>query len=70
MSFLINVNLYVFKKSNDLYLYFVIQIKSKIDPNHCFFFFPMASTCLARATLTSQQKNHISGQSNLINSEF
>ena len=33
------------KKSNDLYLYFVIQIKSKIDPNHYFFF-----SWLARAS--------------------
>ena len=44
MYLLININLYVFKKSNDLDLYFVIQTKSKIDPNN-YFFFPMASTC-------------------------
>ena len=44
MSVLINVNLYIFKKSNDLYLYFVIQIKSKIDLNHYSFF--IASMCL------------------------
>ena len=34
MSLLINVNLYVFKKLNYLYLYFVIQIKFRIDPNN------------------------------------
>ena len=52
MFILINVNLYLFKKSNDFYFYFVTQIKSKIDRNH-YFFFSKASTCLARAALTS-----------------
>ena len=51
MYLLINVNLYVFKKSNDLYIYFVIKQKSKIDHNY-YFFFP----CLARAALTSDVK--------------
>ena len=31
----------------------MIQIKFRIDPNHNFFFFLMASTCLARVALTS-----------------
>ena len=55
MSLLINVNLYVFKKSNYLYLYFVIQIKFKTDPNY-YIFFSMASMCLACAALTSDSK--------------
>ena len=39
MSLLINVNLYIFLKSNDSYLCFVIHIKSKIDLNYYSTFF-------------------------------
>ena len=58
MSLLINVNLYAFQKSNYLYLYCMIQIKSRIEPNHyffitfSFFFFPWLAK-LARAALIS-----------------